>query len=97
MLCEMVVSSSYSPGISSSSNLINASTSTGSPGLKGREQAIEVLIDSDPCGSFYRAARIVVSTSHVSRAPSMLSAPKSRSMQCNFESVIFIYSLISLL
>ena len=45
-------------GISNSHH--NSSSSSGSAATGGRERAIEALIDREPQGDYYRAARVIV-------------------------------------
>ena len=44
----------------SSNSHHNSSSSSGSVATGGRERAIEALIDREPQGDFYRAARVIV-------------------------------------
>lgn len=44
----------------SSNSHHNSSSSSGSAATGGRERAIEALIDREPQGDFYRAARVIV-------------------------------------
>ena len=53
-------------GSSGSSALNNSSSSSSFAATGGRERAIEALIDREPQGDYYRAARVIVRSCFVS-------------------------------